>query len=431
MIALNNKKKSKICLEDKEIASNEKNMELDDDELENDEDILTFGQKIHLAQKPMKTIFNGTITAIIVIGIVTGFIIPIGFYATSLIDDNLHDEYRLDSRWGPTCNPLLYEKTSIYPAQIFVNDDSPAYNSGLRNGDIITKINDVQINNINDLSNWSSNLDVTPGEIVTVSVIHTDGTVEELNITTISNLEQKDKAKLGGNMPKEFTCKAYSFMNDNEIVTAAELDLVKNQISLIMGIVIIFAIVIGSGAWIWIPKIRTLKRSLEEWEGEYIEESYYFAIQLEVFSKRIDGGILFRAAQEVFPELRKKSGRLEKWAGEISSDNYIFDCFQPTNQNTYELFVAKNFDDNEINFESIKEICEEIKKAKNNDDLKKDINNLKDMNVFRVICIGKNYDKKSLDESDYFTKLLDKLNVDFPMDFIIEKDGMCEMVYID
>jgi len=88
MVALNNKKKSKICLKDKvkdfedehkkEIEEANKRFEKDieimtphdeddvvvkeslgeeEDELDDEDKLLTFGQKIHMAQKPMKKIF--------------------------------------------------------------------------------------------------------------------------------------------------------------------------------------------------------------------------------------------------------------------------------------------------------------------------------------------------------------------------------------
>jgi hypothetical protein len=405
--------------------------ELDDDELDDDEKLLTYGQKIHLAKEPLKGIFGSTITAVFVVAIVIGLVMPVSFFAIDVIDVKTHEDFRLDSRYGPLCNPQLYEDSENYPAQILVKDNSHAYDFGLRNGDIITKINDIQINNIAGLSNWSDKLGVSPGEIVRVSVLHTDGSVEQLEITTIPKLNQNDKAELGASMPNESTCIAYLFVNDDEIVTGSDLALLKSQFQLIIGILIIFAIVIGIGAWKWFPEIRKLRIDVEDWEEEYLDESYSLAFETNKFSERIGGETLFDISQEIFPELRKKSGRLENWAGKISSNNYVFDCFQPTNQEIPELFIAKNFDGDKINFESIKEICEEIKKAKKNNDLRKDFEGLKDMQVFRVICIGENYDEKIINDDNYLDEIKDKLNPGYPIDFIIEKDGKCDVVQFE
>ena len=158
--------------------------ELDDEDEGDDDELLTFGQKIHMAQGPMKKIFQSTIIAIILVGIATALIFPVSLSMTSFIDSKGHDEFRLDSRWGPVCNPQLYMDSETFPAQILINDDSLAYDSGLRNGDIITKVNDVQINNKDELLNFGNKLGVIPGEIVRVSVIHLDGDVEQLDITS-------------------------------------------------------------------------------------------------------------------------------------------------------------------------------------------------------------------------------------------------------
>jgi len=226
----------------------------------------------------------------------------------------------------------------------------------------------------------------------------------------------------------EFACAAYFFLNDDVNITGADLNLIKADFELVMLIIGGIAGIIAIGAIFWIPVIRKLGKGLEEWEDDYLEESYYLALETEEFTERIDGEKLFDIAQEVFPELRKKSGRLEQWSGAITSDNYKFDCFQPTSQDYPELFVAKNFDDNEINFESLKEICEEIKKAMKKKELGIDIDDLKNMNVFRLICLGKNFDKRMIDEDDYGWKVIDDLKQDFSIDLIIEKDGKCKIL---
>jgi len=486
MVALNNKKKSKICLKDKEKDSFDdyekereesekafekeqeeslkafekankrgieeankrfeeygdygdtdeddvvvKGLHDEEEELDDEDELLTFGQKIHMAQGPMKKIFQSTIIAIILVGVATALIFPVSLSMTSFIDSKGHDEYRLDSRSGPVCNPQLYDNSETFPAQILINDDSPAYDSGLRNGDIITKVNDVQINNKDELLNFGNKLGIVPGEIVRVSVIHLDGDVEQLDITTSPDPEQSDMARLGVGVSTEFSCMAYFFLNDDVNITGADLDLIKADFELVMLIIGGIAGVIAIGAIFWIPKIKELREGLEDWEAEYLDESYSLAFETDKFTERIDGEILFNLSQEIFPELRKKSGRLENWAGKISPDNYGFDCFQPTNQEVPELFVAKNFDDNEINFESIKEICEQIKKAKKDNELRKDIDRLKDMEVFRVICIGKKYDEKIIKDDDYLEEIKDKISPGYPIDFIIERDGKCEIVQFE
>jgi len=191
------------------------------------------------------------------------------------------------------------------------------------------------------LSNFGNKLGVIPGEIVRVNVIHLDGNVEQLDITTSPDPEQSDMARLGVGVSTEFSCAAYFFLNDDTNITGADLDMIKANFELIMLIIGGIAGVIAVGAIIWIPVIRKLEKGLEDWEDDYLEESYYLALETEEFTERIDGKKLFDIAQEVFPELRKKSGRLENWSGEITSNNYKFDCFQPTNQNLPELFVAK------------------------------------------------------------------------------------------
>lgn len=84
---------------------------------------------------------------------------------------------------------LAHQVTNgIYVSEVLAT--SPAFNAGMKNGDIILKINDQSIMNTTNFYNAIANH--KPGELVTVKVMRTTGaTQKEISLSVV--LEQKEK----------------------------------------------------------------------------------------------------------------------------------------------------------------------------------------------------------------------------------------------
>lgn len=75
----------------------------------------------------------------------------------------------------------------IYVNEVLVN--SPAYNAGIKNGDIILKVNDTQVLNSNHFYNIISAQ--MPGDKVSIKIKRTSGTVEKLITLKVNLVEKK------------------------------------------------------------------------------------------------------------------------------------------------------------------------------------------------------------------------------------------------
>ena len=53
-------------------------------------------------------------------------------------------------------------------------------------------------------------------------------------------------------------------------------------------------------------QVVALEKEIEEWEGDYLAENYYLSFETNVPTGKTNGEKIFRMAQLVFPELRKK-----------------------------------------------------------------------------------------------------------------------------
>lgn len=354
--------------------------------------------------------------------IITGIVLLIGIPSIQFIESFGVWENRLNSADGPVCNPDNYLEPRMAPAVINLIPGRGAEVAGLQNGDIITKINELDIPNIEALDlDWPSKLpNVKPGDTVNVMILRNGESMSFL-VKTTPHSDNLSIPMLGVNYV-ENVCTFYFVLGQDAKFAQSELELVLMGL---WAIVIIVAILGGAliiAVFFWRSKINNLNEEIDEWEGEYIDENYYLAFETNVPSGKTNGEKIFRMAQMVFPELRKKDLSPEKWKGEIIGEKqFVFDCFQTTNDEE-QIFIAKHFGDEKIDKEKIKEIIDIVKESLQNDSLNKKIKDLKYMQVMRIVCVGRNYDEKLL-EDETRDEIMDTIVSDYLIDLILEKDG--------
>ena len=391
---------------------------------------LSLGERVHLASKDLRRILNPSIGAAILGLIIIGLVSESTFYAASTIKEYGHDEYRINSPDGPSCDPNNFSSvTDSDPARIIVVEGLGADKAGIKNGDIILKINDVMIPNSAELQKWPSlMLGVKPGDFVQVTVLRDN---EQLSFSVqTTKSEDSNVPFIGVVIPS--SCASYYFLNDKE--KSLTLDAIRNINNHLVdiytytgGFALIFVYFLTWTFW----KGRKLKAEMDDWEEAYLDQHYILTFETNTPKGTTNGEKIFNMAQTVFPELRKKNGKPEEWQGkETGKDGYEFDCFQPTNESKRELFIAKHFGKTEVDLEKLQELCNKAKESRSLDSLKKKIKDLKEMNILRIICVAENYDAPFLKERSR-EKIIDELRFEYPIDLILEKDGSYQVLLVE
>lgn len=392
---------------------------------------LSLGERVHLASKGLRNILDPSIGASIIgliLIVVTGSSV---FYATSTINEYGHNEYRVNSSDGPPCDVSNFvEVKDSDPANIIVGEGLGADKAGIRNGDIITKINGVDITDAETLKKWSTLVvGVKPGDFVKVEVLR-NKEQKEFTVLTIKSEDNPSLPRIGVIIPQ--TCATYYFLNDKE--KSLTLDAIRNindhlgDIYLTVGA--FFLLFVYFLVWtLW--KGRKLKAEIDDWEYAYLDQHYILTFETNSPKGSTNGEKIFNMAQTVFPELRKKNGKPEKWQGkESGKDGYEFDCFQVTNESKPELFVAKHFGKTEVDLEKLQELCDVAKESRSEDTLNKKIKKLKEMDILRIICVAENYDAPFLKDRTR-EKIMDEFKSEYPIDLILEKDGNYQVLWVE
>lgn len=380
---------------------------------------LNLGQKVHLARRNLKSILNYTYISLSIGIIITVLVLLIGIPSIQFIESFGVWENRLDSIDGPICNPGEYTDPSLTPAAIRVIQGTGAEESGIQYGDIITKINDLEIPHVQSLKDdWPAKLpDVKPGDTVEV-LVNRNGESLSFLVKTTPNFDDSSKPMIGVEY-LENICTLYFVSGAN--FAQSDLELVLLGLWAIVIIVIVFGIVVIFGIIFYRSKINKLNQEIEEWEGDYLDENYYLAFETNVPTGKTNGEKIFRMAQLVFPELRKKDLSPEKWKGEIvGAEKFVFDCFQTTNDDK-QVFVAKHFGDEKIDKEKLQELSNTVKESLKMKTLGNKIKDLEYKEIMRIVCVGNNYDEKLL-EDESRDEILDSIDTEYLFDLILEKD---------
>jgi len=399
------------------------------DELEELE--LSLSQKAHVAQRSVKKILGLSNKGLYAGIFFAGLMILLGSSTIIFIDNFGQWEFHLESIDGPRCDNLSYAvgETVGYPAQVLILKDKGAEKAGMKDGDIIKKINDYEINSVTDLFMWQENLPhISIGDTVQVVV---DRYGEELFFeatTGASDLSIEAGIPIIGVWanPEPF-CSQYFILNTE----LSEYD-IPIVLLYVWGIVIIaglVAVIMIVALFYWRPKINKVKNQLDEIENDYLEENYGVTFNTTIPEGKTEGEKIFNMSQKVFPELRKTDGSEDVWKGTLKGhNNYEFDCYQITNEekkNDVELFIVKHFGDELITLEKLQELCDESIKSRSHAD-----EDAAYRNIFRLICVGKNFDQ-SLLNNEYVEKTLEELDFEFPLDLILDDEGSYRILWID
>jgi len=393
---------------------------------------LTFGQKAHLTQRVVKTLLKNTNWLLGIAIAVFILILVVGLPSVQFLQ-SFSIENRLNSEDGPICNPDYYLDPNDYPAQIFVVPNTGAEKAGLKDGDIIIGINDLVGYQANLIRGWADKLpDVKPGDFVEVRFSR--NTLEQtFTVETIPSEGDPSRPMIGFIIPDSPTCALYFILNEG-------VEFTQGYLALVIGALWVIVIISGIAGsvfiliyWKFRPVFKNITSEIGELENEYLDQNYVLTFGTMSASGKTNGEKIFNLAQNVFPELRKESGKPQKWKGvKKDSEGYTFDCYQTTADTDSELFIVKHFGDEKITLDKIQELCDKALNSRKDEKIKKKIDEVEDMPISRIICVGKNYDTKLLESDEYLSKvMLDKLEFDSKIDLILEKDGKYSVIWID
>ena len=383
---------------------------------------LNLGQRVHLAQRELKSTLKNTYIAIGIGITITVMVLLIGVPSIQFIESFGVWEDRLNSADGPLCNPDDYLEPRMDPAVIKLIPGMGSEAAGIQDGDIITKINELDIPNMQSFDlDWPAKLpDVNPGDTVNV-LVNRNGESLSFLVKTTPHTDDASIPMLGVNYVKNI-CTFYFVLGQDAQFAQGELELVLVGLWAIVIVVGVLGGALIVAVVFWRSKINKLNEEIDEWEGDYIDENYYLAFETNVPSGKTNGEKIFRMAQMVFPELRKEDLSPEGWKGEVvGKKKFVFDCFQTTNDDE-QVFIAKHFGDEKIDKEKLQELVNIAKESLQMDTLNKKIKDLQYMEVMRIVCVGSNYDEKLLEDKSR-DEIMDTIDSDYLIDLILEKEG--------
>jgi len=387
---------------------------------------LTLGERVHLTQKKIIPILNNTYVALGIGITIMVLVLLIGVPSVQFIESFGVWEDRLNTPDGRPCNPDdIFDRTT-YPAIVNRIEGTGADEAGIQYGDIITKINELEIPSTYSLDGWPEKLPlVKPGDTVAV-MIERSGQQFPISVKTSPHFDDPSRPMLGVNFV-EPVCSVYFILNEE--FSQENLELVLLAIWLIIIIVAALGACLIIGFVVWRKKINNLKHEVEEWEGEYIDEAYLLAVETNVPTGNTDGEKIFNMVQTVFPELRKDYSTFAKWDGKMKlHDGYEFDCYQATWGETRQLYIAKHFGDETITLEKLQELCNKAEQSLGDVNVHRKIEDIDDTETMRVVCVGRKYDPKFLKDKSQ-DKLMDELDVEnILIDLILEEDGKYSML---
>jgi len=384
---------------------------------------ITLAQRVHIANKKIKSLLNSTYTSLAIGIILFIVVLAISIPSIQFIENLGTYENRLSSPNGPACNIEDYSDPNNIPARIMLMEgELGAEKAGLKDGDIITKIKELQIKNTQDILTWPSKFpEIKPGDIVEVTVIR-EGQELVFNVQTTASVEDPTKPLLGILTFDESSCIAYFVLNEGKEFSEDSLRLVLSELWSVVSVTIVLGAILILAFFVWMPQIRNLNKEMREWEGQYLDESYLLTFETSVPTGSTDGEKIFNMAQDALPELKKNYIERQKWTGKVKGkDKYEFDCFQITPEKKSRVFIAKHFGDTTIDAEKLKELCKAVEESMKLDSLNKKFKGLKEMEILRVSCFGRKYDPKFFVEKTR-DEILDKLDKDFFLDLINEKE---------
>jgi hypothetical protein len=195
--------------------------------------------------------------------------------------------------------------------------------------------------------------------------------------------------------------------------------------------------IITSSGLIWyIIKGRQLDRDLNVWKEDYLEQAYILVFDTIIPKGDTTGEKILNLASAVFPELRSNyippsildriklhfKRKLSKSKKMILSESMNYKV-----RSDYSVdlalripdgyFIVKDFKDKVVSFEDLKYLTKILShKFKDLTDLPP-----RGVNIFRVICVAKNYNESFLNRETLEKLMAKDLNASFNIDLIVEE----------
>jgi hypothetical protein len=391
---------------------------------------LSLGEQVHLANKDLRNILRPSIIAAIVgLGIIA-IVVTFTYFASTTISEYTYTVYRINSAIGPLCDPLNFIPVADSdPAKVTVLDGQNADKAGIMTGDMVTKINGLQISNakeFNDLQDIFPNLKA--GDAVSIEVLR-GGQHTSFTVQAVQPLNNPKVVSLGMIIPAK--CLSYYELKEEKKGYGPELiTIVSDNLDNIRNVGGIFATIFAFFLVLTLWKGRRLSNEINDWERAYLDQYFVLTFETNTPIGSTNGEKVFNMAQTVFPELRQKDGKSARWQGTVTGkDNYNFDCFQTTGESSTRLFVAKQFEKGvTIDMKKLQEMCDIVTESKKISTLKDKIRNLERIKIFRIVCVANEYDQSLLD--DFKREELMGILSKYPLDLIIDRDGTYSVLWV-
>jgi hypothetical protein len=215
-----------------------------------------------------------------------------------------------------------------------------------------------------------------------------------------------------------------------------------------LGIVFLYTGAIGLAKF-WLPytiilisivliymylKARGFYKIQKDWVRDFVESQYILIVNTSMPSGNSTSEKLFNLCKLVFPELREDYARYTTyWVDQLKGyfrklrGQKLIDFSKGTNlkvSSSYTLdlaiktvegyFIIMDFKDKKVTLDKLKELKDIINRRKFRDSYYR-------LNVFRVICVGKNYDDSFL-SPEGIAENIRKLGFNFKIDLLIEEN---------
>ena len=181
-------------------------------------------------------------------------------------------------------------------------------------------------------------------------------------------------------------------------------------------VAISIAIAVGVMVWLAVRGSKVVDE-LNDLQKQKIRQSYYLTFETSVPRGETPAERIFYMVNSVFPEVKQAKRKAEKRGEEFyQADEKIRDYVYSLTINTEEGLLLVKFLEKQT-FDELKNIVKNTGKISEK------------TKVFRLICVGKNFDE-IVQDSDFENKM-NKLSRTFKLDLISDDDKGYSMVWID
>jgi hypothetical protein len=209
-------------------------------------------------------------------------------------------------------------------------------------------------------------------------------------------------------------------------------------------IILITSYIVG---W-FIIKARHEYSRISEWNEDYLGSSYTLIFDTSIPKGNTTGEKVLSLARLIFPELRDdfavsiwdepnsyafvstlgkrifgQNDKSKLDASSLSENDFLVDSYKLDllRKTKVGYFIVKDFGDNVVTFEDIQRLSSVCNKLRGKTPAK---------NIFRIICVAKNYDENFLDRESLEKLMTKKLQSDLKIDLLIKEPNGYSVLWI-